>query len=153
AMQVESKQAVQRKVGFAYACAGAMDFAVKRENQCNCMFGYGVWRIFRDTRDGDPQFLCCNQVYIVKTRATQGDQAYIVAGDNCKRLCIQMVVDEHTDCLRALSGKCGAGIQPRFEVNKLVPACIGCIKIGLVVGFGAEYCNAHVALTPSGREK
>jgi hypothetical protein len=56
AVNIEAEQSVEREVSFAHAIVSAMQFAVQRKHQTDCVLSHCVARITRHAHNGEAAF-------------------------------------------------------------------------------------------------
>ena len=76
AVKIESDEAIEREIEVVHAIARPGNFAIESEQQRDRMFGDGVRRVSRDTRDREPQLFGGGDVNAVVSGAAQGDVLY-----------------------------------------------------------------------------
>ena len=72
-VQVESHEAVERKVSFTNTIVRAVDLAVQCQDEGHRMFGDGIGGVCRHTDDGDAQFFCSVKINIVESCTPEGN--------------------------------------------------------------------------------
>ncbi|MCY1427287.1 hypothetical protein D9M71_431270 [compost metagenome] len=143
-MKVEAGQPVQAEIAFAGAVVGAVQAAVQGQNQCDRVFGHGMWRIGRYPHHGQTQLFCRRQVNMVVAGRAQGDQARTACGKALEHRGTEVVVDEGADHFMAAGQRGGVFAQAGgLEVQFQPVVRRGVAEAVLIVGLAAEKQYAH----------
>ena len=79
-----------------------MDLAVQREQQRYGMFGNGMRRIGRNSRDGKFQFPGVVHIHVIEPRTAKGHQLHPLPRQHVQTRPIQLVIDKDAHCASVL---------------------------------------------------
>ena len=143
AIHVEAHQSFQFEVSFSCAIDRTVDLAVEAKHQRDGILGDGMRRIGRYAYNRDAS---CRRfhVYVVESRATEGNQFDAIRGQQVDYLRVALVIDEYADHILSHSQLGCMDRKAVFIIMYFVCKPVACLVERLaVVTLRVEECNFY----------